>query len=381
MFREEDFEDIRPYYDNEINTVLKRIVSNPLFDKILDFLFPGESHEQLRQNLANTHSAHDFQLYFMHPLVNSIVRKTSDGLSTDGWEKLTPGTPYLFVGNHRDIVLDSAILQMLLFDNGHETSEITFGSNLMINQFVIDLGRVNRMFKVERGGNKAELLTNSKKLSAYIRHNITSKKTSVWIAQRPGRTKNGNDKTEAGLLKMFNMSGGEDFAGSFRELNIVPLAISYEYEPCCAFKVKELLATLQTGSYQKRPEEDLMSIITGITQPKGRIRLSVTRPVSEYIDTIREKDTLNNKLTHLAELIDAEIYSHYMLWPGNYIAFDMMNDSDKYSTFYTPEEKNKFIIYMEKEIRGIEGDRKAIEKIFLDIYANPVINAKRFCVV
>jgi hypothetical protein len=231
------------------------------------------------------------------------------------------------------------------------------------------------MFKVERGGNKAELLNNSKKLSAYIRHTITAKKTSVWIAQRPGRTKNGNDKTEAGLLKMFNMSGGIDFAGSFRELNIVPLAISYEYEPCCAAKIKELLSIKLTGSYLKRPEEDLMSIITGITQPKGRIRISVTRPLSEYIDKVEENDTLNNKLTRLAELIDAEIYLHYKLWPGNYIAYDLMNDGDKYRTFYNSEEKNKFLRYMENEIRGIVGDRKSIEELFLGIYSNPLINA------
>ncbi|MCX6335219.1 MAG: glycerol acyltransferase [Bacteroidia bacterium] len=313
----------------------------------------------------------------MHPLVYSIVQKTSQGLFSDGFDQLTAGTPYLFVANHRDIVLDSAILQVLLFDHGHLTSEITFGSNLMINQFVIDLGKVNRMFKVERGGNKAELIRNSHKLSAYIRHTVTNKKVSVWIAQRPGRTKNGSDKTEAGLLKMFNMSGGDDFVKSFRELNIVPLVISYEYEPCCAFKVKELLATMQTGSYQKRPDEDLMSIITGITQQKGRIQMSVGRPVDLYLDKINEKDTLNNKLTRLAELIDGEVYSHYKLWPGNYIAYDLMHDCTDHRSFYSPEEKSKFLAYMENEIRGLEGDRKAIEKLFLGIYANPLINKNR----
>ncbi len=176
---------------------------------------------------------------------------------------------------------------------------------------------------------------------------------------------------------MFNMSGGDDFKGSFRELNVVPLIISYEYEPCCSFKIKELLATMQTGSYQKRTDEDLMSIITGITQPKGRIQMSVGKPVNLYLDKIEEKDTINNKLNRLAELIDEEIYRHYKLWPGNYIAFDMMNDCSRYQTFYTPGEKEKFLKYMENEIRGIEGDRKAIEELFLGIYANPLINANR----
>jgi len=377
MYREEDFEDIRPYYDPEINPALKRIIANPLFDKIIEFLFPGQDHSEIRAMLDSTYTAHDFQLHFMHPLVNSIVKKTSDGLTTTGFDQLTPGKPYLFVGNHRDIVLDSAILQVLLLDHGHETSEITFGSNLMINQFVIDFGKVNRMFRVERGANKADLIRISHKLSAYIRHVVTKKNSSVWIAQRPGRTKNGNDKTEAGLLKMFNMSGTDDFLVSFRELNIVPLIISYEYEPCCAFKVKELLVTMQDGSYHKRPEEDLMSIITGITQSKGRIQMSVGKPVNMYLDKIDETDTLNNKLTKLAEPIDQEVYTNYKLWPGNYIAYDLKHNCTDHTTFYNSAEKDTFLQYMENEIRGIEGDRKTIEELFLGIYAYPVINVKR----
>ncbi|MCU0456761.1 MAG: acyltransferase [Bacteroidales bacterium] len=376
MFREEDFEDIRPYYDHEINPALIRIISNPVFGKILDFLFPGQYHGQIRQMLASTHSAHDFQFNFMHPLVRSIVSKTSEGLTTDGWEYLVPGMPYLFISNHRDIVLDSAILQFLLFDHDHETTEITFGSNLMVNQFVVDLGKVNRMFRVERGAGKAELLAVSRKLSSYIRYTLTGKKASVWIAQRPGRTKNGNDRTEAGLLKMVNMSGGEKFRDSISELNIVPVSISYEYEPCCAFKIRELLATRLTGSYRKRPDEDLMSIITGITQPKGRIHISLTRPVNDYIGMIDEADTLNNKLNALAGMMDEEIYRSYKLWPGNYIAFEMMNNSDEYSSLYTPEEKETFLKYMERETSGIDGDRKDIEGLFLEIYANPVVNLR-----
>ncbi|NJK84600.1 MAG: hypothetical protein HC906_00035 [Bacteroidales bacterium] len=176
----------------------------------------------------------------MHPLIKSIADRTSQGISFSGFEGLERGKPYLFVSNHRDIVLDSAILQALLVDNGLDTSEITFGSNLMTDNFVIDLGKVNRMYKVDRGTNKKQLLENSKKLSAYIRYSITKKKVSSWIAQRNGRTKDGNDRTETGLLKMFKMSGSKDFIESFGELNIVPMSVSYEYEPCCRFKVNEL---------------------------------------------------------------------------------------------------------------------------------------------
>jgi hypothetical protein len=377
MFKEEDFEGIRPYHDNEINPALKRIISEPLFDTILEFLFSDQDKNQIRQMLAGTYTAHDFQVSFMHPLVYSIVAKTSNGLTCDGFEQLTPGTAYLFVANHRDIVLDSAILQVLLLDNGHHTSEITFGSNLMINQFIVDLGKVNRMFKVERGGNKNELLKNSRILSAYLRYTITVKKNSIWIAQRPGRTKNGNDKTEAGLLKMFNMCGNGNFTDSFRELNIVPLVISYEYEPCCTFKVKELAERTHKGTYQKSPDEDLRSIIAGITQPKGRIHVSIGKPAGLFLDNLDQNDSINNRINKLAEMIDAEVYRHYRLWPNNYIALDLLNDRQEYLEFYTTGEKDDFLKYMENEIRGVAGDRKTLEELFLKIYANPLINSER----
>jgi 1-acyl-sn-glycerol-3-phosphate acyltransferase len=377
MFTKEDFEDIRPYNDNEINPALKRILAEPVFNKILEFIFPHEDRDQIAETLSKVDTSIDFQKKFMHPLVYSLIKKTSDGLTHDGFEQLNPATPYLFVANHRDIVLDSAILQALLLDNGHMTSEITFGSNLMINQFVIDLGRVNRMFKVERGGNKIELIKNSQKLSAYIRYTITEKKNSVWIAQRPGRTKNGSDKTEAGLLKMFNMSSQGSFTDSFQELNIVPLVISYEYEPCCAYKINESMIKSQNGTYQKKPGEDFQSIVSGLTQPKGRIHLSIGKPINPLLARFNEEDSKNDRICRLAEMIDFEIYKHYKLWPVNYIAFDKLNDSNEFAEFYSPDIKEQFLKYMEIEIKGIEGDRKAIEKIFLEIYANPLNNYKK----
>jgi hypothetical protein len=376
MFKEAVFEDIRPYLDDEINPALRRIVAVPVFEKILEFLFPDQNKNQIKAMLTKTYTAHDFQVNFMHPLVNSIVNKTSKGLTYDGFEQLTPGTPYLFVANHRDIVLDSAMLQVLLLDNQHSTSEITFGSNLMANPFIIDLGKVNRMFKVYRGGNKMELFKNSKILSAYIRYTLTHKKVSIWIAQRNGRTKDGNDKTESGIFKMFNISGNNNFYQSFKELNIVPLSVSYEYEPCCTFKIKELYAALD-GSYQKKPDEDFLSIITGITQPKGRIHMSVGKPVNHCLKELEPITTYNNKINRLVELFDDEIYNHYKLWPNNYIACDHLYNSRDYETHYTARDKKVFLEYMENEIRGLAGERKKLEELFLKIYANPLMNINR----
>jgi hypothetical protein len=377
MFNEEDFEDIRPYNDDEINPALKRIISQTLFEKILDFGFPDQDKNQIKQKLSETYSAVDFQLNFSHPLVYSIVKKTSKGLTYDGFDQLTPGTPYLFIANHRDIVLDSAILQVLLLDNGHPTSEITFGSNLMTDQFIIDLGRVNRMFKVIRGGNKMELLKNSQKLSAYIRHTIVNKKTSIWIAQRSGRTKDGNDKTEVSLLKMLNMSAKRSFIDSFGELNIVPLVISYEYEPCCVFKIRELFATAVHGIYNKKPQEDLISILTGITQPKGRIHVSIGKPVNPYLKMFDKEENLKNKIYRMTEWIDGQIFSYYKLWPNNYIAYDLLYNCQDFKRFYNTSEKTEFLEYIENEIRGLEGERKSYEDLVLKIYANPLINVNR----
>jgi hypothetical protein len=377
MFRGEDFEDIRPFLDQEINPALQRIIAEPGFDKITDFFFTGQDHALIRQKLSAIHTVDGFQRSFMYPLVKSILAKSSKGLSSDGFGQLTPGTSYLFVANHRDIVLDSAILQVLLYDHDHFTSEITFGSNLMINKFVIDWGKVNRMFKVEREGNRMDLFRNAQKLSGYLRYAITEKKVSVWIAQRSGRTKNGSDKTEAALLKMFNMSGYKEFNESFKELNIVPLVISYEYEPCCAFKIKELIETEANGTYKKKPGEDLTSITTGITQQKGRIHMSVGTPVNELIQLVDAEKRPNNKISKLAEIIDNEVYRHYKMWPNNFIAYDLLFECNYYKDIYSSLEKEEFLNYMQDEISNIEGNKKKVTELFLGIYANPLVNLNR----
>lgn len=375
MYNLQDFEDIRPYYDEEINPALKRITAVPEFGKILDFLFPEKKKEDIIGNLLKINSALEFQKQFMHPLVNSIVHKTSTGLTTSGFDLLRPGTPYLFVANHRDIVLDSAILQVILLDFGHETSEITFGSNLMTNQFIIDLGRVNRMFKVNRGGNRKELFRNSQILSSYIRYTLTQKKTSAWIAQRSGRTKDGSDKTETGLLKMFNISGTRDIKASFSELNVLPLSISYEYEPCCALKIKELISLTRGIPYVKEPHEDLMSIVMGITQPKGHIHLAACRPLNEMLGSTDECQGTNEKISRLVSEMDNEIYRNYRLWPANYIAYDLLHQTKKYNQFYTPGDVTSFETYMQSELSGFTGDLTLPRELLLTMYANPVINA------
>ncbi len=373
MISEKDFEDIRPYHDEEINPALHRLVAVPEFYKILDFLFPDRNKDEIITGLKNIHSAIGFQKFFMHPLVYSIVHKTSGGLTYSGFENITPGTPYLFVSNHRDIVLDGAILQILLVDNHHDTSEITFGSNLMANPFIIDFGKINRMFTVYRSGNRMEMFRNSQVLSAYIRHTILKKKNSVWIAQRNGRTKDGSDKTETGLLKMFNISGTCDIEDSLGELNMVPLSVSYEYEPCCALKVKETSMVLKGLPYQKAPNEDVMSILSGITGYKGRIHMAVCKPVNTFLHESSGMP-FNERITRIAAGIDKEIHTHYRLWPGNYIAYDRLAGTREFAQEYTRDNELAFEAYMEKELASQSLTAPEHREIFLKIYANPVKN-------
>lgn len=366
------YNELSPCKDNEIHEILTRIVHDPKFFEVLDFLFPNEDKKQISENLLNIHSTKEFQGGFMHPAIMSIIKKSSKGLTFSGAEYLKSGETYLFIANHRDILLDSALLQVFLYNNNLETTQISFGNNLMSSTFVNDICRVNKMFTVIREGTRKEVYENSLKLSAYIRQSISAGNSSVWIAQRNGRTKDGNDKTQNGLLKMLNLSGKEDFVSNFRSLNIVPVSISYEIEPCDFLKVQELYTFLTEARYVKREGEDQNSILTGIKQPKGHIHLSICPPVNPELQRLEGNDVF--KLRQLTGIIDQRIYNNYRLWTNNYIAADILNGTQEYTSFYTPSEKNKFENYLLMNITRLKGDPQKLKQLLLKIYANPVFN-------
>ncbi len=367
-----DFENIRSCNDEEINPILRKITSEPIFHNVLNYFFPDKPNEEIISEINSFTSASEYQKKFIIKVIRAVIKQSSDGLTYSGFENIDTNKAYLFIANHRDITLDSAILQLLLFEHNHKIPEISFGSNLLMSELIINAFKVNRTFMVIRDGNIREMLKNSKQLSAYIRHSITQKNTSVWIAQRNGRAKDGNDKTEPGLLKMINMSGTKSFPENFTELNVVPVTISYEYEPCDFMKAKELYAS-QYATYNKTQDEDLYSVITGVTQQKGRIHLSLGEPIYDVLHEI-EDTTNNNKFAKLREIIDRQISGNYKLWKTNYIAFDLLNNENKYTDFYSSEEKEAFKEYMSKQQSDIKKDKKTIEEMFLNIYAKPVVN-------
>ena len=371
------FDDIRPYNDSEIPAAMQRIVADKFFPLVCEFLFPDQPVQGLAALLGSCRSTQEFQEKVMYKVIYSIASKTTGGLSVSGMERLDPEKDYLFVSNHRDIMLDAAFLQVLLLDAGRRTSEITFGANLMQGQLVIDVGRSNKMFRIERPStvcSARDFLLKSKYVSEYIRYAVTQKKESVWIAQRNGRTKDGCDSTDQGIIKMFGLSGGDDRIAALDDLHIAPLSISYEWEPCDELKALELFAKQSGLPYIKKPGEDLNSILTGITMPKGRVHLSVCEPLHrEELEAFRDySSSAFNKA--VAELIDSRIRPAYRLYPNNYIAADLLSGRREHS--YTDAERNAFTAHLdgivkEKEYPGL------IRDILIQMYANPVLTANK----
>ena len=364
------FDDIRPYNDAEIPAAMQRLVSDKYFPLVCSFL--GRSATEMAAVLGSCRSAEEFQHRFMYDAIYAIAHKTTDGLSVEGMERLDPNKDYLFVSNHRDIMMDAAFLQVLLLDAGRRTSEITFGANLMQGQMVIDIGKSNKMFRIERPTTVTtarDFLLKSKYVSEYIRYAITQKKESVWIAQRNGRTKDGDDRTDQGIIKMFGLSGTGDPVEALAELNIAPLSISYEWEPCDELKALELYAKRSGTPYIKKPGEDYNSILTGITQYKGRVHLAVCEPLKKAeLEAFRglPSSAFNRAV---AELIDARIRPAYRLYPNNYIAADLLSGQRAHS--YTDAERDAFLRHLDEIVVKKEYPEE-IRDILIQMYAKPV---------
>lgn len=367
-----DFSKIQPYDENQVHDALVRILSNPVFQPIIDYLYPSEIHAKLRKDLLAARSSIEFQKIFMYTGLKSVLEKTTPkGLHFENEHYINDGRAVSYIANHRDILLDSALLQVILVDLGLESSEISFGDNLIVNDFINDLGRINRMFTVFRGGSPRELLQNAKDLSTYIRFTLEEKKRSIWIAHRKGRTKNGLDKTDLGVIKMLISSEKNDIIEAVRSLEIVPVIISYEWEPCDAHKVRELFIS-KHETYVKNPGEDIQSVIGGITGQKGGIHLSFCQPVNEVLDSFDISQGKNPFLNQIVNFIDLQMIGNYKLWPSNYYAFDLANNSKEFSEFYTDETISYFQERIVKTIELIGKEDEEIIKIFIDLYANPV---------
>ncbi len=368
------FDDIRPYNAAEIPAAMQRIAYSSSFPILAAYVYPGEPLDDVRKRIANYTTVREFQEETMSMVNERVIKNSITDFSCSGLDKLDPNKQYLYVSNHRDIMLDSSLLQYFLVQNGFDTTEITFGANLMMSPLIIDIGKCNKMFKVERpGGSIKEFYRCSKHLSEYIRYALNEKKQSVWIAQRNGRTKDGNDATDQGIIKMFCMSCPEDKIKAIEQLHIVPVSISYEWESCDILKTLELYES-QFAKYTKKPGEDLNSILTGIVQPKGKVHIELCDPVS-YAE-LSELEHLTNNEYHkaVAKLLDKRINTAYRLYPNNYIAYDLRYGTTKYVEYYTQQERDAFIERVKLLERYDTCEVETLKDIFLGIYSNPVNN-------
>lgn len=381
MVHKINFDDIRPFYDSEVNHYLKLLLQDDDFQHILQFIFKDQAKvDQVKLMLSSVNTIKDLQLKFMYSLIDNLILKPStDGLSSSGIEKLDQHTGYLFISNHRDIILDSAIMNFLIVREGMNTTEVAIGNNLLIEKWIEYAVKLNRAFVVRRNLPVRELLMASKKLSEYIRRNITVKNNSVWIAQREGRTKDGDDKTQQALLKMLNLSNTKEFGEGFSELRIVPLSISYEIEPCGISKVAELYKK-NTEGFEKTQEDDLRSMSEGLIRPKGHVHFGFGEPIVGDFDA-NSSEPISVQIEKLADIIDRQIYTNFKLWPNNYIAEDLLNSSNSNSEFYTGEQYTQFVAMLEEAISLIQGDANIVRSMFLQMYANPLINKRKSLVL
>ena len=367
------FDSIRPFYDAEVNAAIREIVDDPMLDAMMQFTFPEDLGRSWKDRMKHTHSLRDFQINFIYPAVKKVLEMSSEGLTLGGFEQLEPNTAYLFISNHRDIILDTSLMNSCLFENGLVMTTSAVGDNLIKKPFIHILSRLNRNFAIRRGLSGRALLESSLLASQFIHKSLLRENRSVWTAQREGRTKDGNDLTQKGVLKMLTLAErGSNAFGFFEKIQLVPVSISYEYDPTDSLKIPELIAKSKEEIYVKGENEDFITLLRGILGYKKRIHIQVNKILIEEVRQLKKEDlTQNEKLSKLGELIDQQIWKGYKLWPSNYIAYDLLHQKSQFTSQYTPAEKASF----EKRISQKVNQTNPLEvRNFLQMYAHPVVN-------
>ncbi len=370
------YDHIRPYHDEEVNQALKAIGSHPMVKSMLKFIYPQASEEYIQEQLNNCNSIRDFQTSIITRGIQNVLTRSSHGLTTSGFEKLEKDTAYFFISNHRDILLDTCLINISLFYNDLIMTASAIGDNLVKKSFLMELARLNRNFLVQRGLGPREMLKSSKLMSEYMSEKLLVDNRSIWIAHREGRTKDGNDLTQQGVLKMIALGRGEDDVFDyFKKIKIVPVSISYEFDPTDMYKMPELMAKHYEEEYIKSTNEDFNSILKGLTGQKKRIHINAGDVLTTELDEIANSDVpTNKKFQHLASVIDQKIHQNYKLWPTNFVAYDMLNSTEKYTNKYTDKEKRQFERRVE---RRVDTKDSVAFKNFLLMYANPVFNKEK----
>ncbi len=368
----QDFSDLEPYDDHQVGPVLTRLMQSDALFQALYKEFPRLDPRLVKEKMQGITSIKEFQTRIMAPAVEYLFDATTKGLTVSGLDQLDPKQCHVFISNHRDIVLDSCCLGWASLKSMGKTMQMAIGSNLMKTEWVAHLFKLNKTVIVARGQKGRALLTASQKLSAYIGQLVTGAKDSLWIAQAEGRTKDGNDFTQSGLVKMLTLAGGKDWETHVQKLNIVPVSISYEYDPCDLAKARERWELQINGFYEKAPDEDLASIAKGLNGFKGRVHLAVGAPINQFWKP-KPEEKAKVRISRLQNTLDRQIIGNYHLWPTNYIAADLQSGARRFEAHYNADEEKAFSDRLEKRLDGASNP-EGMRKLILEMYANPVAN-------
>ncbi|NDV66284.1 acyltransferase [Bacteroides sp. 224] len=372
-----EFDDIRPYHDEELAEIFEELIADPGFEQAVTGALPEIPWEQKVAGMRSSKTKLEFQKRFMYPLMWKLANNFSDGLTMDHSALKDKSMAYTYISNHRDIILDSGFLSILLIDKGLDTVEIAIGDNLFVYPWIKKLVRVNKSFIVQRALSMRQMLEASGLMSRYIHYTIKEKVQSIWIAQREGRAKDSNDRTQESVLKMLAMGGEGNLIDRLTEINLAPLAISYEYDPCDFLKAQEFQLKRDVEGYKKTTADDLKNMQTGLFGYKGRVHFQVAGLLNDKLQKLDASLPKTELFKQLTAMIDKDIHSNYRMYPGNYVAADLLDGTDTYAANYSKEEKERFELYIQGQLDKIELPNKDIPFLYeklLVMYANPLKN-------
>ena len=373
----QEFDEIRPYYDAELPAIYEELIADPAFRQVAEVALPGVPFEMLAAQMRACKTKQEFQVAICYNILKRVIRDATQGVTFDNSAQPEKGGAYTYVSNHRDIVLDSGFLSMMLVEQGQDTVEIAIGDNLLIYPWIKKLVRINKSFIVQRALTMRQMLESSARMSRYMHHTIRDKHQSIWIAQREGRAKDSNDRTQESILKMMAMAGEGDIITRLKEMNIVPLAISYEYDPCDFLKAKEFQQKRDNPDYKKTTADDLLNMQTGLLGYKGRVHLCTAPCLNEQLDALDSSLPKQELFVRAAELVDRGIFANYRLYPNNYVAADLLDGGNHFASHYTVEDKLRFTDYLARQLSRIDlpdKDEDFLREKLLQMYANPLRN-------
>ncbi len=377
-----EFDEIRPYNDEELPQIFEELIADPAFQKAATDAIPNVPFELLAQKIRACKSKLDFQETFCYGILWKIAADHTDGLTLDHTALPDKSKAYTYLSNHRDIILDSGFLSILLIDQGMDTVEIAIGDNLLVYPWIKKLVRVNKSFIVQRALTMRQMLESSARMSRYMHYTINEKKQSIWIAQREGRAKDSNDRTQDSVLKMLAMGGEGDLIDRLMEMNIAPLAISYEYDPCDFLKAQEFQLKRDIEGYKKTTQDDLISMQTGLFGYKGKVHFQTAPCINDKLEQLDRSLPKQELFSGISACIDRRIHGNYRIYSGNYVAYDWLNNTSEFADHYTSEEKQRFVTYIEQQLGKIKipnKDEDFLRGKLLLMYANPLVNYLAAC--